>query len=67
MTLQILDASLKIIQNVDEEGNVLNVYKEYNPIKPNQRYTLEITESGNYIIETIDAAGNKTTIRFKIK
>lgn len=67
VTLQILDASLKIIQNVDEEGNVLNVYKEYNPIKPNQRYTLEITESGNYIIETIDAAGNKTTIRFKIK
>jgi hypothetical protein len=67
VTMKISDTSLKMIQRVDESGNVLEIYKEYNPIKVNQKFNLELIESGNYIIESIDAANNKTITKFIIK
>lgn len=62
--------ALKVIRRVDEFGNVIKVYKEYETFTKYETYTIdpaEFTENGLYIIETLDAAGNKTTIQFIIK
>lgn len=67
VTLEVTDNALKLVQRVDEAGNVLEVYQEFNPVRPNKRVKLEITNDGNYIIEAIDGSNNKTTIRFNIK
>lgn len=66
--LEITDAtSLQLVRRVDAEGNVLETYKECNPIKKYDTVTLNLTEAGEYIIEALDAAHNKTTIKFIIK
>lgn len=66
--LEVTDAtSLQFIRRVDEEGNVLEIYKECDPIKKNNTVTLTISDEGEYIIEALDATKNKTTVRFNIK
>lgn len=66
--LEISDAtSLQFVRRVDAEGNVLETYKECNPIKKYDSVTLNLTEVGEYIIEALDAAKNKTTVKFIIK